>query len=82
MTTHTQITATCAICQPGTDIIISERIIGKFNDVDTASFAAFKERKENESVIIYNAPAQEEEELTALEMAEREIDWMDHLGEL
>lgn len=76
------IKSTCAILDRRTDDVISERLIGWFDTEDKASFAAHKERKDGETVCIYGAPIQEEEDMTAREMAEREIDWMDHLGEL
>jgi hypothetical protein len=70
-----KITATCAILDRKTDAVISERLIGEFDTVDAASFAAHKERKEAETVCVYNAPVQEEEDMSAMEMAEREADW-------
>lgn len=70
-----QIKATCAILDRQTDAVISERVIGEFDTVDEASFAAHKERKDNEAVCLYNCPVQEEEELSVREMAEKEYDW-------
>jgi hypothetical protein len=75
MTTQKKITATCAILDINTDKVISERVIGEFDTVDSASFAANKERKEGESVCLYNAPMQEPEDMSALEMAELEMEW-------
>lgn len=72
-----KITSTCAILDIKTDAVISERHIGIFDTVDAASTAAFKERKEGETVCIYNAPAEEEYEMSALEMAEHEAMWND-----
>jgi hypothetical protein len=70
-----KITATCAILDIKTDAVISERIIGEFDTVDNASFAAHRERKEAEAVCIYNAPVEDEYEMSALEMAEHEAMW-------
>lgn len=69
------IKATCAILDIKTDEIISERIIGEFNTVDAASFAAHKARKDGETVCIYNAPPTEEEDLSPSEFAEKEAEW-------
>ena len=70
-----KIISTCAILDRKTDAVISERVIGEFDTVDTASFAAHKERKENETVCIYNAPIQEEYEMSIREMAEHQSMW-------
>jgi len=51
------------------------RLIGYFDTEDAACAAAKKERKDDEIVAIYNAPPTLEEDLSALEMAEREADW-------
>jgi hypothetical protein len=74
-----QIKATCAILDLN-DNVLSERLIGYFDSVDEASFAAFKERQDNECVCIYNAPADEEYELSALEIAELEVVWNEIAG--
>lgn len=70
-----KIKATCAILDRKTDEVISERVIGEYDNVDAASFAAHMERKDGETVCIYNAPIQDEEDMSALEMAEHEADW-------
>lgn len=72
-----KIKSTCAILDRKTDKVISERIIGEFDTVDQASFAAFAERKDDETVCIYYAPVEEEYEMSALEMAEHEAMWND-----
>ena len=71
----TKIKSTCAILDHQTDAVISERIIGEFDTVDQASSAAHKERKDGETVCIYNAPPEIEYEMNALEMAEYEVMW-------
>ena len=70
-----KIKSTCAILDRKTDNVISERLIGEFDTIDAASFAAHKERKEGETVCIYNTPEQDEYEMSALEMAEHEAMW-------
>lgn len=70
-----KIKSTCAILDIKTDEVISERLIGEYDNIDNASFAAHKERKEGETVCIYNVPPTEEEELSISEMAEREAEW-------
>jgi len=76
--------ATCAILEPVTDKILSERFIGWYENEDIATSEAFKQKLEGEDVVIYTDKpiTEEEEDLSPREMAEREIDWMDHLGEL
>lgn len=74
----TKIIATCAILEFRTDKILSERKIGEFNTHDEAAFAAHKERKTGESVVLYNVPEIEEEEMSVREMAERDYDWNEY----
>jgi hypothetical protein len=75
-----KIKATCAILDRKTDKVITERVIGEFDTEDQASFAAHKERKDNETVCLYNCAIGEEEELSAHEMAEMEYDWNEIAG--
>lgn len=70
-----KIKATCAIFNPLTDTIISERFIGEYDTVDEASFDARKYRKDNECVCLYNVPVEDEEDMSALEMSEIEVAW-------
>ena len=74
------IKATCAILDRSTDKVISERLIGYYDDADIASYEAHLQRKDNECVCIYGAPISEPEELSALEMAEKEYDWNEITG--
>lgn len=67
--------ATCAIFDRQTEELVHERIIGEFDTVDKASFAAHAERLEGETVCIYNAPTEEEYEMSPREMAEHETMW-------
>lgn len=74
------IKATCAILDRATDFVISERPIGYYDTEDQASDEAFKQRKDGETVCLYDCPVQEEEDMSAREMAELAIDWNEHLG--
>lgn len=73
-----KIKATCAILDRQTDEVISERIIGEYDTVDAASFAAHKERKDDETVCVYGAPIIEEEDMSAKEMAEIAAAWEEY----
>lgn len=72
-----KITATLQIIDYKTDKVISERIVGKYDDEDTASFSAHKQRKEGESVALYGCAPIEPEDMSALEIAELEAEWND-----
>lgn len=73
-----KIKATCQIIDIKTDAVTSERVIGEFDTQDAASFAAHRERKENEVVALYGLPQDEEEEMSALEMAEIATEWEEY----
>lgn len=70
-----KIKATCQVLAYPSEFVVSERIIGHYDTVDEASFAAHAERMEGECVAIYGAPVDEEEDMSALDMAENEIMW-------
>lgn len=70
------IKATCEQLDPKTEKALpgTVRLIGHYDTVDEASSAGAAARKDNEAVCVYNAPAEVEEYLSALEMAEMGYD--------
>lgn len=74
------IKATCQVLAYPSEFVVSERLIGYYDTVDEAIFAAHAERMEGECVAIYGTPADEEEDMSALDMAENEIMWNELTG--
>lgn len=72
-----QFTASLEVLEFGTDKVLSERVIGGFDTQSEAQQAAYKAQQEGETVCIQvpaNYNAQEEEDLSCREMAERDAD--------
>lgn len=79
-------TAALEVLEFRTDKVLSRRVIGTNYDThDAASAAAWVERQPGETVCI-GVPAEywndEDEDMSAREMAEIEVDWLDITGDL